>query len=156
MLKLEIPGRGVLELEYLVLDFNGTIAFDGQILSEVATLLGHLSLDLKIYVLTADTFGTAVAQCEQLPVELHRLITGDHTQEKGDFVAGLRAERVIAMGNGFNDVKMLENAALGIGVINEEGCAGPIFTTADLSICGIVRALELLIEQKRLIATLRR
>lgn len=155
MIQLDIPGRGVLELKNLVLDFNGTIAFDGQILPEVATLLGHLSLDLKIFVLTADTFGTAAVQCEQLPVTLHRLTSDNHTQEKGDFVEKLGGSTVVAFGNGRNDQKMLENAAIGVGVINDEGCAGPIFHTADLLICGIERALELLVERKRLIATLR-
>jgi hypothetical protein len=37
MLKISLPGRGrVLELEYLLLDQNGTITCDGVLLPELA------------------------------------------------------------------------------------------------------------------------
>lgn len=35
MLKIQIPGRKPIILEHLVLDFNGTIAIDGKIISGV-------------------------------------------------------------------------------------------------------------------------
>ena len=35
MIKIEIPNYKTLELEYLVLDYNGTIALDGEILDAV-------------------------------------------------------------------------------------------------------------------------
>ena len=38
MLEIDIPPRGLLRLEYLVLDVNGTIALDGQLRLSVAPL----------------------------------------------------------------------------------------------------------------------
>ena len=40
MIKIDIPDFGRLRLAHLVLDYNGTLAFDGHLLSEVADLLG--------------------------------------------------------------------------------------------------------------------
>jgi soluble P-type ATPase len=42
MLEIHIPSRGLLRLECLVLDVNGTIALDGQLLPGVGARLGQL------------------------------------------------------------------------------------------------------------------
>ena len=59
------------------------------------------------------------------------------------------------MGNGRNDQLMLEEAALGIAVILEEGAAAVTLSAADVVCTNIVSALELLDNPLRLIATLR-
>ncbi len=61
MLKLDIPGLGILELEHLVLDYNGTLAVDGRVLAGVKPRLQRLARSLRIHVVTADTFGRARA-----------------------------------------------------------------------------------------------
>ncbi len=155
-MQLIISGSDPIELKYLLLDFNGTIAFDGQILPGVSSFLEEISKRLDIFVLTADTFGTALAQCLSLPVTLHCLKSEDHTDEKGAFVNQLGSEHVVAMGNGQNDVEMLKNSKIGIGIFGKEGCATSILKVADLIVPDICLGLELLIYQKRLIATLRK
>ncbi|HBI27990.1 MAG TPA: ATPase P, partial [Peptococcaceae bacterium] len=35
MIVIDIPGRGELNLQHLVLDYNGTIAFDGSLIKGV-------------------------------------------------------------------------------------------------------------------------
>jgi len=154
--RIEIPGYGVLELEHLVLDYNGTIALDGILETEVAELLPALARRLRIHVITADTFGTVSAQLEGLPVEVVILQSEDHISEKADFVEKLGAEGCVAIGNGNNDYKMLKRAALGIAVLGEEGCATASMEASDLLLPSIGRALELFLHEKRLIATLRR
>jgi len=154
--RIEIPGFGVLELEHLVLDYNGTIALDGILKAEVAELLPALAEKLRIHVITADTFGTVRAQVEGLPVEVAILKSGDHTAEKADFVQKLGAKSCAAIGNGNNDCKMLKAAALGIAVPGEEGCATASIEASDLLLPSIGKALELLLHEKRLVATLRR
>ena len=56
-MNIQIPGYKTLDLSFLVLDYNGTIAVDGQIPPEVKEALVRLSKDLQIHVLTADTHG---------------------------------------------------------------------------------------------------
>lgn len=51
-MNIQIPGYKTLDLSFLVLDYNGTIAVDGQIPLEVREALVRLSKDLQIHVLT--------------------------------------------------------------------------------------------------------
>ena len=56
MVTASIPEWGELALEYLLVDFNGTIAFDGQMKKGVRELLDEVSKHVKVYVVTADTY----------------------------------------------------------------------------------------------------
>ncbi|WP_457607539.1 HAD family hydrolase [Nitratifractor sp.] len=155
-MRIEIPHYALLELEHLVLDYNGTIAFDGRLKAEVAAVMPALAEELRIHVITADTFGTVAAQLEGLPAEVKILTSDDHTSEKAEFVRSLGAEGCVAVGNGNNDRAMLEAAVLGIVILGEEGCAVPTLMAADLASTSIGEALDLLLEPKRLVATLRK
>ncbi len=42
MVRIEITGYKVLEINHLVLDYNGTIAIDGKIIPETQKLLNEL------------------------------------------------------------------------------------------------------------------
>lgn len=57
MIDISIPGFGDLSLAHLVLDYNGTLAADGRLLTGVAPRLARLVQELQVHVLTADTFG---------------------------------------------------------------------------------------------------
>ena len=155
MIQIDIPGYGNLKLKYLVLDHNGTLAVDGILEPGVKGCLQQLSDDLTIYVVTADTFGKAKSQLEDVPCELTILPEGNQDQAKLDFVNMLGAEHTVCIGNGRNDRLMLQAAGLGIAVILEEGAAMITLTSADVVCTGIVPALNLLMNPLRLTATLR-
>ncbi len=156
MLQLDIPGYGSLHLEKLVLDYNGTLALDGIMFKTVKDYLVRLSEDLEVYVLTSDTFGTVAKECQGMPVEVKVLQSADHTAEKADYITQLGAHYVAAVGNGANDSRMLEQAALGIAVLGPEGCSVQTLNAADVAVTRIEDALGLLLYSQRLIATLRR
>jgi soluble P-type ATPase len=155
MIDLEIPGRGALQLEHLVLDYNGTLAVDGALLDGVAERLQALSHRLQIHVVTADTFGAAAEQLEGLPCQLTTLPPGAQDQAKLQHVRSLGPERCVCVGNGFNDALMLEAAALGICVMLGEGAAAASVQSADVVCTSITAALDLLEQPLRLTATLR-
>ena len=155
MIQIDIPGYKTLELKYLVLDHNGTLAVDGLLESGVKECLQKLSEDLDIYVVTADTFGKARSQLKDVPCELTILPEGDQDQAKLAFVNRLGPANTVCMGNGRNDRLMLKQAALGVAVILEEGAAVATLTSADVVCTGIVSALRLLLNPLRLTATLR-
>jgi len=50
-----------LEIAYLVLDLNGTLALDGVVPAEVLERLQALSNEVQVHVITAETFGTAAS-----------------------------------------------------------------------------------------------
>ena len=73
VIQVNIPGRDTMNLEILVLDFNGTVALDGEMLESVKHSIFRLSSFLKIHILTSDTYGTVERQCEKLPVQVRVL-----------------------------------------------------------------------------------
>ena len=154
MLSLNIPGRGPFTIHHLVLDFNGTIAFNGKLIPDVAERIMLLSKEMEIHVITADTNGTVARQCSGLPVSVQILHSDDHTGEKGEFVLGL--DGVICMGNGANDEAMFEEADLAIAVVGREGCATATLLKSDLMVEYINDGLDLLLNPNRMIATLRK
>ncbi len=156
MITIEIPPTQKVQLRHLVLDYNGTIAHNGHLIASITPLLKQLSEQLKVYVITADTFGTVEAEVADLGVRVKVLESGDHTQEKADFIDALGSKHCIAIGNGNNDAKMLQTAILSMAVIGSEGCALQTLQCADLVVNRIDDALEMILNSKALIATLRR
>jgi soluble P-type ATPase len=156
MLSIEVPGAGTLLLEHLVLDYNGTLAVDGELVPGAAARLNTLSARLRIHVVTADTFGRAGTELAGQPCTLCVLPPQDQDARKLAYVRGLGAERVVCIGNGRNDRSMVEAAALGIAVIQEEGAAVETVLAADVVVRHIADALDLLVHPLRLAATLRR
>jgi P-type E1-E2 ATPase len=150
---LKLPGEKPLEITDLVLDFTGTLALDGKVLPGVAERLKTLAERMRIVVLTADTFGTARSVLKNLPVEVHVVETG--SDKEIDIVRTIGASKLAVIGNGRNDVPMMNLAALGIAVIGPEGCAPKLLTIAHVVTRDITEALDLLTNPLRLKATLR-
>lgn len=155
MLSLEIPGGNSYCIEHLVVDYNGTIAKDGNLLKGVVELLDLLAKKVSVHVLTADTHGTVTQKVQDLPVSLHIIGEGRQDVSKFNVIKSLGSSSVAAVGNGRNDVLMLQEAALGIAVIQTEGCAGVLIAYADIVCTSINDALDLFIHPARLQATLR-
>jgi soluble P-type ATPase len=59
MITIDIPGWGNMDIENILLGLNGTLATDVKIPSEVKEKINSLSQKAKIYIITADTQGTA-------------------------------------------------------------------------------------------------
>ncbi|HJR05660.1 MAG TPA: HAD hydrolase family protein [Pyrinomonadaceae bacterium] len=156
MIDIKIPGFGNLQLSHLALDYNGTLATDGELLPGVREALKDLSADLHIHVLTADTFGFAAKQVAGLPF-LKLVVIGldSQAEEKLEHVSQIGVDNVVAIGNGRNDRKMLQAAAVGIALVQKEGGSAETLVSADVVSTNILDALELLRNPKRLIATLR-
>jgi len=155
MISIEIPGYRALDLRHLVLDYNGTLAVDGRLLDGVEAQLAALSRLVDVHVVTGNTYGDAREHLHGSPVEVVCLAASGQAHAKHDYVLGLGAHQVVAVGNGRNDALMLQRAALGIAVAGTEGLAGDALRAADVVVHHAVDALGLLLHPKRLIATLR-
>ena len=155
MITIDIPGRGGLQLEHLVTDFNGTIADGGALIEGVADRLRTLADRLDIAVVTADTFGRVRSEMDGLPVEILILESGGEDLAKADHVRLRGSAVTVAMGNGCNDWLMLAEASLGLAVIEGEGAAAVAVQAADVWFRDVRDALDALLEPQRLLATLR-
>ena len=155
MIDIDIPGYGRLQLEHLVLDYNGTLAIDGKPIEGVLERLEHLSQSLSVHVVTADTFGKVNSSLTGIPCQISVLPLDNQAEGKREHIQQLGFDTTACVGNGRNDRLMLETSALGTAVIQEEGTAYDAVSHADVVCPSILSALDLLTNPLRLVATLR-
>lgn len=151
-IKIDIPQRGIVELQHAVFDVNGTLAVDGIAVPGVAERLKTISTQLSIHLITSGTHGSIPELEQTLGFPLHLVLRGE---EKMRYVQQLGAANVIAFGNGVNDSNMLRLAAIGVAILTPEGVATKVLQGADIIVYGPTNALDLLLKPNRLIATLR-
>ena len=148
MIRIDIPQRGIIELQHAVFDVNGTLAVDGIPIPGVVDRLKALGEHLSLHALTAGTHGN-IAELERvLGFPLHIIASGE---EKLHYVEQLGPAHVIAFGNGMNDVGMLRLAAIGVAVLAGEGVAIGALQAADVLAPGPVDAIDLVLNPKRLV-----
>ena len=155
MIKVAIPGKGVLELKHVVFDVNGTLAVDGELLPEVPELLGAVKDHLEIHLLTADTHGKQAEIDKILNLKADRVKPGDEARQKADYVQDLGPDITVAVGQGANDSQMIKTAVIGICTLSAEGSALETLLAADLVVPDIQSALRILLNPTRLKASLR-
>lgn len=147
---MEIPGYGKLEFGAVLFDLNGTLGVEGRVPEDVKKLLVKLADRYTVVILSADTFGTLEEEFKGLPVRIERVSTG---AEKAEIAEGYAP--YVAIGNGNNDVAMLERAELGFCVIGKEGAAVDALLASDVVVTDVRDAIEMLLDERKLIATLR-
>jgi soluble P-type ATPase len=155
MIQINIPGNKSLQIKNLVLDYNGTVAVDGRLITGVKDRLNALADNIRVHVLTADTFGKCGEQLSDVNCTLFVLPQGGQDKGKLNYIQQLGAEHTVCVGNGRNDQLMLKESALGIAVILAEGAAVETVMAADVVCTDILSALDLLSHPLRLTATLR-
>lgn len=155
MIKISIPGRGDFSFQHIVLDYNGTLGCDGELLPGVKEKLNLLAESLEVHIITADTFGLCKSSCQGINAVIHILTCKEGGPEKEQYVEALGPEGVIAVGNGSNDALMLVRAAVGVAVLGPEGTSMLAVKASDIVVKDINAGLDLLLKPKRLIACLR-
>lgn len=156
MIAVNMPDGREFSFKRVVFDYNGTLAEDGKITPPVKALLVQLAQAIPVTVITADTFGLARSQLQDLSgVELVILGPDMGGSEKAAYVMEQGAGHVIAIGNGANDRQMFIVAGLAICVNGPEGAARETLGVADIVVTKPEDAIRLLLQPKRLIATLR-
>jgi P-type E1-E2 ATPase len=155
VLTIAVPGVDVYRLTHLLLDLNGTIVLDGELIPGVAERVAKLRDQVQVELLSADTLGRLAATAQALGIDSYRLQPGAEAEQKAARVAALGATSIVALGNGANDAAMLRAAALGIAVLGPEGLASAALTAADVVVPSVTAGLDLLLHPLRLIATLR-
>ncbi|WP_010478208.1 HAD family hydrolase [Thermococcus zilligii] len=146
----EVPGYRKLEFSSVLFDLNGTLGQSGRIGEEVKHLLERLADKYTVVVLSADTFGTLEEELRGLPVRVERVSNG---VEKAEVAKGYAP--YAAVGNGNNDVAMLEGAELAFCVIGPEGATVDALLASDIVVKDVRDAIAMLLDERKLIATLR-
>jgi soluble P-type ATPase len=147
---MEIPNYGRINAKTVVFDLNGTLGVEGKVSEEIKELLDKLSEKYRVIVLSSDTFGTLEEEFKGMKIKVEKVNNGNEKLQKA-----LEYEPYIGVGNGNNDVRMLENAELAICVIGDEGASVEALLASDIVVKDVKDAINLLLNEKRLIATLR-
>ncbi|MBW2646805.1 MAG: hypothetical protein JRE23_11620 [Deltaproteobacteria bacterium] len=154
MIKIDIPGFGLLEIKNVVLDLNGTITESGELIPGVLPYLKTLEENgLKIYILSGDTRGRLGKFFPELS-GMEAILTTSAGQKRS-FVEKIGVGQTVCIGNGNIDVEMFKVARLSICTIQGEGAATYALLNADIIVPNINDALKMLLEHEILIATLR-
>ncbi len=155
MIEIEIPGYKKVQLEHIVLDYNGTMAIDGILIPGVEERLQALSKKIQVHIITADTFGRVKSEVSNIPCTLSIMPKENQDTGKLKYIYQYGAEKTVCVGNGRNDRLMLKGAVIGIALIQQEGASGATLQAADVVCQDILSALDLLTNPLRLVATLR-
>ncbi len=154
MLNFSIPGHEEpVTIESVVLDLNGTIAIDGELLPGVAERVEALRESLKFYLFTGDTHGNAGRIANALGIEVR---VTKCAEDKAAEAVRLGADTVASIGNGRIDLELMKVVRLAIVTLQAEGVHPLTLLESDIVVPSIGDALDLFLKPKRLIATLRK
>ncbi|OGP72045.1 MAG: hypothetical protein A2W09_00395 [Deltaproteobacteria bacterium RBG_16_50_11] len=154
MIRIERPGREPLEIEFILIDFEGTLGQDRRIHPKAKDKINLLSKRTKIYVLTKGEKEFLDETFRKVKAELFYSKEGETAQQKLDLLRQLGADKTVAIGNGVDDAPIIEEASFGICVTGKEGASGETMRKADLVVSNIIDALDFLLKPLRQKATL--
>ncbi len=154
MLTIHRPGQDPLEIESILIDFEGTLASDRRVHPKAKDKINLLSKRTSVYVLTKGEKEVLEEVLRKVKAEIIYLKEGESSAEKLERLRQSGEDRTAAIGNGADDASLLQRAGLGICVIGKEGAAGEALRKADLIFTDILDALDFLLKPLRQKATL--
>jgi soluble P-type ATPase len=154
MISIERPGQSNLEIEFILIDFEGTLASDRRVHPKAKDKINLLSKRTKIYILTKEEKERVEEVLKKVKAETIYLREGESSQKKLELLRQLGPARTVAIGNGVDDAPMIEEAGLGICVLGEEGTFSEAMKKADVVFMNILDALDFLLRPLRQKATL--
>jgi soluble P-type ATPase len=154
MITILRSGQEPLEIDFILLDFEGTLASDRRVHPKAKDRINLLSKRTKIYILTKEEKILMEEVLKKVKAEIIYLMEGEASQQKLDLLRQLGASRTVAIGNGVDDVPMIEEAGLGISVMGKEGTFSEAMKKADVVFMNILDALDFLLKPLRQKSTL--
>jgi len=154
MISIERPGQGNLEIEFILIDFEGTLASDRRVHPKAKDKINLLSKRTKIYILAKGEKEGVEESLRRVKAEIFYLTEGEGSRRKLDLLRQLGPTRTVAIGNGVDDAPMIEEAGLGICIISKEGTSVEAMKRADVVVSNILDALDFLLKPLRQKATL--
>ena len=153
MIAIQRAGQEPLEIDFILLDFEGTLASDRRVHPKAKDKINLLSKRTRIYILAKEE-ERVMEVLKRVKAEIIFLKEEESSQEKLNLLHQLGATKTVAIGNGLDDAPMIDEAGLGICVIGREGTAGETMQKADVLFPDLLDALDFLLKPLRQKATL--
>jgi soluble P-type ATPase len=154
MISIERPGQSNLEIEFILVDFEGTLASDRRVHPKAKDKINLLSKRAKIYILAKGEKDLVKDRLRKVKAEITYFAEAGASQGKLDLLRQLSAARCVAIGNGVEDVPMIQESGFGICTMSKEGTSAEAIKNADLVFMDILDALDFLLKPLRQRATL--
>lgn len=149
-----IPGQGELEIKTIILDLNGTLSVAGTVPEGVKERLNRIKrLDFRVLFFTGNTRNDAGDLAAELGIEWKLAKTAE---DKKRMALAMEPGTCTSVGNGLIDAELMKVVKLRIVTLQAEGVHVETLLNSDIVVPTINDALDLFIDEQRLIATLRR
>ena len=157
MKTIKIPNYRDITIKNVIFDINGTIQFEGIISDSLIKKFDELKQFYNVYLVSSDTRGNLKDIAEKLNVKYIRIDSkkGSDAKAKNDELLKLGKEFTVAIGNGNNDALMLKDAVLGLVIMGKEGTSIKSLLNSDVAFPDPISAINFLLDEKIMIATLR-
>lgn len=150
----EIPGQEKLEIKTIILDLNGTLSVAGKVPEGVKERLDQLKAKgFNLLFFTGNTRNDADDLATDLGIEWK---LAKSAEDKKNLALELEPDTCASIGNGLIDLELMKVVRLGIVTLQAEGVHVQTMLSSDIVIPTINDALDLFIDEQRLIATLRK
>ncbi len=150
----DIPGAGQLEIKTIILDLNGTLSVAGTVPDGVKQRLEQLkSKGFKVLFFTGNTRNDADDLATDLGIEWK---LAKNAEDKRDLALELEPETCASVGNGLIDLELMKAVKLRIVTLQAEGVHIQTMLNSDIVVPTINDALDLFLDEQRLVATLRK
>lgn len=150
----DIPGQGQLEIKTLILDLNGTLSVGGVVPDGVKERLGQLKeKGFRVLFFTGNTRNDADELAGGLGIEWK---LAKSAEDKRNLALELEPETCVSIGNGLIDLELMKAVRLRIVTLQAEGVHVQTLLNSDIVVPHINDALDLFIDEQRLVATLRK
>ncbi len=154
MIYIQRPGQEPLEIDFILFDFEGTLASDRRVHPKAKDKINLLSKRAKIYILTKEEKERVEEVLKKVNAEIVYLTGEASSPKKMDILHQLGATRTVAVGNGADDGPLMEESGFGLCVIGKEGASSGAVKNADVVFTDILDALDFLLKPLRQKATL--
>jgi soluble P-type ATPase len=149
MISIQRPGMESLDIHFVLIDFEGTLAMDGRVHPKAKDKVNLLSKRVTITILTKSNREKVEETLRKMRAEILYVTEGDSSQQKLNALQRLGAHQTAVIGNGLDDVRILEQAGLGMCVIGKEGASAEAMAKADLVVTHVLDALDFLLKPLR-------
>jgi len=156
MISIQRPGMENLDIHFILIDFEGTLAMDGRVHPKAKDKVNLLSKRATIYILTKSNREKVEETLRKMKAEILYVAEGDSSQQKLNVLQRLGPHQTAVIGNGLDDGQIMEQAGLGMCVIGKEGSSAEAMAKADLVVTHVLDALDFLLKPLRQRATLGR
>lgn len=153
-MKYQIPNRGEIEIKTIILDLNGTLSVAGVVPDGIRERLALLKTKgFTVLFFTANTRNDADVLAANLGIGWKLAKNAEHKRE---LAITLDPDTCVSIGNGLIDLELMKIVKLRIVTLQAEGAHVQTVLNSDIIVPSIHDALDLFLDEQRLIATLRR